>query len=88
MAEAFDLAKMLEEIMDDEKISVSKNRRISQDEIKKMLLERRKHLAGQSRRSARLPLGEALEREGLITGEELNRVTIADEDSVQSSVGS
>jgi len=72
MAEAFDLAKMLEEIMDDEKISVSKNRRISQDEIKKMLFERRKHLAGQSRRSARLLLGEALERDGLITGEQLN----------------
>jgi twitching motility protein PilT len=72
MAEAFDLGKMLEEIMDDEKISVSKNRKVSQDEIKKMLLDRQKNLARQGRRQTRLQLGEALEREGVISTEQLH----------------
>lgn len=71
MAEAFDLGKMLEEIMDDEKISVSKNRKVSQDEIKKMLLDRQKNLAQQGRRKARIPLGEALEKDGVISTEQL-----------------
>ena len=70
MVEAYDLGKMLEEIMEDEKLSVSKNRKISQDEIKRLLAERLK-TEGAGRDSSRMPLGEALVREGLITREQL-----------------
>ena len=70
MPEAYDLGKILEEIMEDEKLSVSKNRKISQDEIKRLLAERLKS-EGAGKDSGRLPLGEALVRDGLITREQL-----------------
>ncbi len=40
MPEAFDLSSMLEEIIEDEKISTSKRKKISQADIKRMLRER------------------------------------------------
>lgn len=70
MSEAYDLAKMLEEIIEDEKSNVSKNRKISQDEIKRLLAERQKS-APAARDPSKLPLGEALVQEGMITKEQI-----------------
>jgi len=70
MSEAYDLGKMLEEIIEDEKISISKNRKISQDEIRRLLAERLKSAAS-GKDSSRLPLGEALVHEGLIGRDQL-----------------
>lgn len=70
MAEAYDLTRMLEQIIEDEKISISKNRKISQEEIKKMLAERRR-LAAQAKASLRIPMEEALVQAGLISQSQL-----------------
>ncbi len=66
----YDLTKMLEEIVEDEKVSKSGNRKVSQGEISRLLRERR--LGGKREEDYRsLPLGEILLKEGLITSEQL-----------------
>lgn len=70
MAEAYDLGKMLEEIIEDEKVSVSKSRKVSQDEIKRLLAERLKK-GPSGKDTSKLPLGEALVQEGLINRDQL-----------------
>ncbi len=66
----YDLTKMLEEIVEDEKVSKSGNRKVSQGEIVRLLRERR--LMGRGQEDFRkMPLGEILLKEGLITPEQL-----------------
>lgn len=69
MMEIHNLSEILEEIIEDERLGTARNRKLSQAEIKQMLLERQKLAApnGQSRK----PLGEALVEEGLISAEQL-----------------
>lgn len=71
MPEAYDFAKLLEEIVEDEKLGASKNRKVTQEEIRKLLRERRRFPA-KPRDKSKLPLGEALVQEGLLTEEQLN----------------
>ena len=70
MFDAYDLTKMLEEIIEDEKVSTPKNRKISQEDIKRMLIERRR-LAAQAKEKSKTPLAEALMQAGLISREQL-----------------
>lgn len=70
MSEIYDLAKMLGEIIDDEKVDTSQNRKISQEEIRAILLEK-KRLPARKGDGSRLPLGESLVQEGLLTREQL-----------------
>ncbi|MFP5212293.1 MAG: PilT/PilU family type 4a pilus ATPase [Acidobacteriota bacterium] len=69
MPEAHDLSKMFAEIVEDERVGISKSRKVSQDEIRRMLKERQRK--PKAKDDVRLPLGEALLKEGLITNEEL-----------------
>jgi twitching motility protein PilT len=62
---------MLEQIINDEKISIPKNRKVSQEDIKKMLLERRR-LAAQAKACSQVPLEEALVQAGLISRDQLD----------------
>jgi len=71
MAEIYDLAKMMGEIIEDERIGSSKNRKVTQEEIKNILLQK-KRLAGEKQDFTKLPLGEALVREGLLTRAQLD----------------
>jgi twitching motility protein PilT len=71
MSEAYDLSKMLEEIIEDEKIGMAKNKKVSQVEIRKMLEERIK--GARRAKDTKLPLGEALVQGGLITAEQLKQ---------------
>ncbi len=71
MPAAYDLAGMLEEIVEDEKISSVKSARVTQDQLKEMFLG--KHGGtGQQEISAR-PLGEALLDRGVISRDALNK---------------
>jgi len=70
MAEIYDLAKIMGEIIEDERIGSAKNRKVTQEEIKTILLQK-KRLAGDKQEPAKLPLGEALIREGLLTRPQL-----------------
>jgi twitching motility protein PilT len=69
MTESLDLTKMLEEIIEDEKVGAARNRKVSQEEIKKMLQERQAR--NQPKDHSKLHIGEALVHEGLITAEQL-----------------
>lgn len=71
MSEVYDLSKMLEEIIEDEKVSTSGNRKVSQNEIKTMLLERQR-TAGRVDDCTQIPVGKALIQEGLISQEQLD----------------
>ena len=42
MNEKFDLAKMLEEIKEDEKLDLEKTRKVSQNEIKDLIMKKEK----------------------------------------------
>ncbi len=70
MADAYDLTKILEEILEDEKVSSSKKKKISQADIKKMLLERRK-TSSLGKDNETIRIGELLVMNGLITTEQL-----------------
>jgi len=70
MAEIYDLAKILGEIIEDEKVGSAKNRKVSQEEIKNILIQK-KRLAAEKQDTSKLPLGEALIREGLLTRAQL-----------------
>lgn len=70
MPETYDLTRMLEQIIEDEKISVPKNQKVSQEDIKKMLQERRRASA-QAKASTKIPLEEALVKAGMITEDQL-----------------
>ena len=72
MPEAYDLARMLEEIIEDDKIGVSRDRKVTQEEIRKMLLEKRRNSGGPAKDPSKLPLGESLVQEGIISLEQLN----------------
>lgn len=48
MPEAFNLRRMLEEIVEDEKVSTSKRTKVSQADIKKLIMEQRKDRSGSS----------------------------------------
>ena len=69
MSEIYDLAKMLGEIIDDEKVDTSQHRKVSQEEIRAILLEKKR--PARKGDGARLPLGESLVQEGLLTREQL-----------------
>jgi twitching motility protein PilT len=71
MAEAYDLTRMLEEIVQDEKVSTATKKKISQSDIQKMLLERQKR-AGRPKGAARLRLGEMLREKEAITTAQLD----------------
>lgn len=71
MSETYDLAKMLGEIIEDEKIDSPKNRKVSQEEIKAILLQKTR--AVPSGNGSKLPLGEALVLEGLLTQGQLQK---------------
>lgn len=71
MAEKYDLTRMLEQIIGDEKISIPKNQRISQDAIKTMLRERLR-LAVQAKARSQISLGDALVGAGLVSQHQLN----------------
>lgn len=71
MAEIYDLANIMGEIIEDERIGSARNRKVTQEEIKAILLQKRR-LAGEKQVSTTsLPLGEALIREGLLTRAQL-----------------
>lgn len=71
MAEIYDLANIMSEIIEDERIGSARNRKVTQEEIKAILLQKRR-LAGEKQVSTTsLPLGEALIREGLLTRAQL-----------------
>lgn len=70
MSELYDMAKMLGEIIEDEKVDSSKHRKVSQEEIKSILLEKRR-LPARSGDRSKIPLGESLVQEGLLTPEQL-----------------
>jgi len=42
MSELYDMAKMLGEIIEDEKVDSSKHRKVSQEEIKNILLKKKR----------------------------------------------
>lgn len=69
MSEVHNLNQILEEIIEDERISTSKNRKVSQAEIRQMLQERQKLTTADD--PSRMPLGEALVQQGLISAEQL-----------------
>ncbi len=70
MSELYDMARMLGEIIEDEKVDSSTNRKVSQEEIKNLLLKK-KRLPTRSDDRAKIPLGESLVQEGLLTPEQL-----------------
>ncbi|MGA7878116.1 MAG: PilT/PilU family type 4a pilus ATPase [Desulfoferrobacter sp.] len=70
MSELYDMARMLGEIIEDEKVDSSTNRKVSQEEIKNILLKK-KRLPTRSDDPAKIPLGESLVQEGLLTPEQL-----------------
>ncbi|GLI35041.1 PilT/PilU family type 4a pilus ATPase [Desulforhabdus amnigena] len=70
MSEVYDLPKILEEIIEDEKIGTSRNRKISQEEIKMLLLEKQR-LAARTDDFTQIPVGKALVQEGLISPDQL-----------------
>lgn len=69
MPETYDLAKMLGEIIEDEKLDSPRNRKVSQEEIKTILLQKTRAIT--SGDGSKLPLGEALVLEGLLTKDQL-----------------
>ena len=48
MNEKFNLAKMLEEIKEDEKLDLEKTREVSQNEIKDLIMKKKKEGAGEN----------------------------------------
>lgn len=70
MPDAYDLTKILEEIIEDEKVTSSKKKKISQADIKKMLRERQKTPA-RARDTEAIRIGDLLVMNGLITVEQL-----------------
>jgi len=72
MSDTYDLTRMLEQIIEDEKISIPKNRKVSQDEIRKMLTERRKLAVKAKDNPAGMALEQALAQAGMITQEQLD----------------
>jgi twitching motility protein PilT len=70
MPDAYDLTKILEEIIEDEKVTSSKKKKISQADIKKMLQERQKTPA-RARDTEAIRIGDLLVMNGLITVEQL-----------------
>lgn len=70
MPETYELSKMLEDILEDEKVSSSRSKKVSQDEIKKLLLEKRKPVTEEAGTGS-MRLGEALVKAGVITSEQL-----------------
>jgi twitching motility protein PilT len=71
MAEAFELRKMLEEILVDEEVGPSKVTKLSQEDIRRLLENRQQHIPKTVRPSRRL-LGEMLVEEGQISAFQLN----------------
>ena len=71
MPEIHNLNHILEEIIEDERVSASKNKKVSQAEIKQMLLDRQKLAASGSH--LRRSIGEALMEQGLISNEQLQK---------------
>jgi twitching motility protein PilT len=70
MPESYELRKMLEEILDDEEIGASKHAKISQSEIRRMLLQRQQQAVTPASDSKYL-LGEMLVEQGVITKTQL-----------------
>jgi twitching motility protein PilT len=70
MPESYELRKMLEEILDDEEIGASKHSKISQSEIRRMLLQRQQKPVTPAADSKYL-LGEMLVEQGMITKAQL-----------------
>jgi twitching motility protein PilT len=69
MKEEYDLLEMIEELPDDENVGASKKRKVTQEEITRLV---RKMAASQAARDvSKLPLGEALVHDGLISREQL-----------------
>jgi twitching motility protein PilT len=60
---------MLEEIIEDDRIGLSQNKKVSQEEIRRILHERER--LGVCRDGPRAPLGEALVEQGILTREQL-----------------
>jgi len=71
MPETYDLAKMLGEIIEDEKVDSSRNRKVSQEEINTILLQKTRTV--RTGDGSKLPLGEALILEGLLTQSQLQK---------------
>jgi twitching motility protein PilT len=70
MSDAYDLTKILEEIIEDEKVTSSKKKKISQADIRKMFLERQK-ASGRGRDMEAIRIGDLLVINGMITVEQL-----------------
>ncbi|MFP5212376.1 MAG: PilT/PilU family type 4a pilus ATPase [Acidobacteriota bacterium] len=71
MQEMYDLATLLDDMLKDEESDVHEHRIISQDEIRKLLLETIHHNACMGGSASGPPLGESLVHEKLITEEQL-----------------
>ncbi len=70
MPDTYDLTKVLEEIIEDEKVTTSKRKKISQADIKKMISERKKAPTG-VKDTEIFRIGDLLVQQGLISPEQL-----------------
>ena len=70
MPETYELSRMLEDILEDEKVSSSKSKKVSQDEIRKLLQEKRR-LVTEETGKCTMRMGETLVKAGIITLEQL-----------------
>jgi twitching motility protein PilT len=70
MTGTYEITRVLEEIIEDEKVGASKHKKVSQQEIRQLLREKRK-APDKPRDTASLPLGKAMVQGGLITEEQL-----------------
>jgi len=70
MPDCYDLTRVLEEIIEDEKVTTSKRKRISQADIKRLFSERKKAAARRTETGASR-IGDLLIQHGLISPEQL-----------------
>ncbi len=72
MADLYDLTRMVEQIIEDEKATAPKTRHVTQEDIRQMLMEGRRRSTNPLD-SSRLPLEHALLEAGLITRDQLEK---------------
>lgn len=80
MTEPFDLARLLDEVVEDEKVTTNKNRRVSQGEIKRLIAERRQQALTAPREADAARIGELLLRHALISPEQLREALAVQSD--------
>ncbi|MFO1419209.1 MAG: ATPase, T2SS/T4P/T4SS family [Methylotetracoccus sp.] len=80
MTEPFDLARLLDEVVEDEKVTTNKNRRVSQGEIKRLIAERRQQAQAAPREADAARIGELLLRHAMISPEQLREALAVQSD--------